>query len=81
MQILADELENSKINVTGLNPGKVRTNFRTRAFPAENPETHATPDDVAKAAAFLLGENSNIINDTASHGKTYKLDDILSIAE
>ncbi len=39
MQILADEVESSKINVTGLNPGKVRTNFRTRAFPAENPET------------------------------------------
>lgn len=81
MQILADELENSKINIIGLDPGKVRTNFRTRAFPAENPATHATPDDVAKVAAFLLSEDSININNAASHGEIYKLDDLLSIAD
>ena len=37
MEILADEVENTSINVTGLIPGNVKTNFRTRAFPAEDP--------------------------------------------
>ena len=79
MEILADELDNTKINVKGLDPGKVRTNFRTRAFPAEDPTTHAKPDDVAKVAAYLLSEDGNNINDTSSHGKTFQLDDLLSI--
>ncbi len=79
MEILADELENTRINIKGLDPGKVRTNFRTRAFPAEDPTAHARPDEVAKVATYLLSEGSNEINDTSSHGKTFQLDELLSI--
>jgi NAD(P)-dependent dehydrogenase (short-subunit alcohol dehydrogenase family) len=79
MKILADELESTSINVKGLNPGTVRTAFRTRAFPAEDPTALTSPDEVAKAAAFLLSEESNTINDELSHGKIFQLDELLSI--
>jgi NAD(P)-dependent dehydrogenase (short-subunit alcohol dehydrogenase family) len=79
MEILADELENTRISVKGLDPGKVRTNFRTRAFPAENPTTHATPEEVAKVAAYLLSDNSIRINDSLAHGKVFQLGELLSV--
>lgn len=77
MEILADEVENTSINVKGLIPGSVKTNLRTRAFPAEDPSTLTSPDEVAKAAAFLLSERSNTIEGKSSHGKTYKLEELL----
>jgi NAD(P)-dependent dehydrogenase (short-subunit alcohol dehydrogenase family) len=73
MKILADELEDTKINVCGLNPGAVRTSFRTRAFPAENPESLTKPDEVAKVAAFLLSDEARNQN---THGKTLELTDV-----
>lgn len=78
MQILADELENTKISVKGLNPGAVRSNFRTRAFPAENPTHLTTPAQVAEVATFLLSENSHTIEETPSNGKIFQLADLLS---
>lgn len=77
MEILSDELESSSINVSGLIPGKVKTNFRIRAFPAEDSSTLTKPDEVAKAAAFLLSEKSKTINDAPSHGKVFQLEDLL----
>ena len=75
MQILADELEETKINVCGLDPGAVRTSFRTRAFPAENPEALTKPEDVAKVTALLL---SNQARDQNTHGKTLQLADLIN---
>ena len=79
MKILADELEPSSIRVNGLIPGTVKTPFRTRAFPAEDPSLLTKPEEVAKAAAFLLSDKSKIINTEASHGKTFQLDSLLSL--
>lgn len=76
MQILADELENTRINVCGLNPGTVRTNFRTRAFPAEDPTTLTKPAEAAKAVSFLLSDVAP--HDQSTHGKTLQLSDVLS---
>lgn len=80
MQILADELENTEISVKGLNPGAVRTNLRTRAFPAENPSKLTLPDEVAKVVAFLLSDEGHTINNEVSNGKTFQLSDLLSVA-
>lgn len=77
MEILADEVENTSINVTGLIPGVVNTNFRTRAFPAEDATTLTRPEEVARAVAFLLSEESSTINGHASHGKTFRLEELL----
>jgi NAD(P)-dependent dehydrogenase (short-subunit alcohol dehydrogenase family) len=77
MEILADEFENTSINVTGLVPGKVKTAFRTRAFPAELPTSLTEPDKVAKMAAFLLSSDSITINNEPSHGRTFQLDELV----
>ena len=76
MEILADEVENTSINVTGLIPGNVKTAFRTRAFPAEDTSTLNKPEAVAKAAAYLLSDGGTTIHDAASHGKIFRLEDI-----
>lgn len=79
MEILADEIENTAINVTGLIPGKVKTAFRISAFPAEDPATLTDTDDVAKAAAFLLSGDSRLIDGKPSHGKTFRLDELADV--
>jgi NAD(P)-dependent dehydrogenase (short-subunit alcohol dehydrogenase family) len=75
MNILADELDTTSINVTGINPGPIHTNFRTRAFPGENPNTLKKPAEVAKVAALLISETGVSINGTATHGRTFQLSD------
>ncbi len=77
MEILADEVENTAINVCGLIPGKVKTAFRISAFPAEDPATLTEADEVAKVAAYLLSSDSKTINDQASHGKTFQFTDLV----
>ena len=76
MEILADELESTSINVKGLLPGTVKTAFRTRAFPAEDSTTLTRPEEVAKVTAFLLSENSNTINGESSHSKIFRLEEL-----
>jgi len=57
-EVLADEFENTQIRVNLINPGGTRTRMRSRAFPAENPETLPTPDSVAPSFLYLLGPAS-----------------------
>ena len=52
VQVLADELDGVRVN--SLNPGPVRTRMRAKAFPAEDPETLITPEEVARAWLWLL---------------------------
>ena len=66
MQTLADELENtSKIRVNSLNPGATRTAMRATAYPAENPNTLATPEDIMPAYLYLMGDDSMTIKGQA----------------
>ncbi|MBT8119055.1 MAG: SDR family NAD(P)-dependent oxidoreductase [Gammaproteobacteria bacterium] len=76
MAILADEVENTSINVTGLIPGTVRTKLRTRAFPAEDPTQLTSPEEVARAAAFLLSNKNDHIGGRSSHGNVFKLEEL-----
>lgn len=78
MNILADEIESSNINVTGLLPGIVNTRMRTRAYPGEHPETRTRVEDVARAAVFLLGDNGHTLEGKATHGCTFKLSELLT---
>ncbi len=63
MQTLADELENtSNIRVNCINPGATRTNMRANAYPAEDPATLKTPEEIMGLYHFLMGADSQAIN-------------------
>ncbi|TPE48743.1 YciK family oxidoreductase [Maribrevibacterium harenarium] len=63
MQLLADELENiSKVRVNAINPGATRTNMRAFAYPAEDPSTLKTPEEIMPLYLYLMGEDSSAIN-------------------
>ena len=58
-QTLADELEdNTKIRVNSYDPGAVRTALRLIAYPAENRDALARPEDVIAPCLYLLGPDS-----------------------
>ncbi|MDX2465634.1 MAG: YciK family oxidoreductase [Porticoccus sp.] len=58
-QVLANELEGtSNIRVNCLNPGATRTRMRAAAFPAENPVTIKTPEDIMPLYLYLIGDDS-----------------------
>jgi len=79
MEILSDELEASTINISGLIPGAVKTNFRTHVFPGENPSDLTTPEEVGRAAAFLLSDEGKTLNGETTHGKIFKLEDVTAV--
>lgn len=69
-KLVADELENtSDIRVNIINPGGTRTAMRAAAYPAEDPATVKTPDDLMPLYLYLLGPESQ-----HEHGKTFTAD-------
>lgn len=58
MEVLADELEETAIRVNAINPGAVRTNMRTTAYPAENPNSVTAPEAIMNRYLFLMGPAS-----------------------
>lgn len=65
MRMLADELESQHIRVNSLDPGKVRTDLRLQAYPAEDRSVLAAPQDVVAPYLFLLGPASRGISGQA----------------
>ncbi len=62
-QVLAGELEEvSHIRVNCLNPGATRTPMRAVAYPAEDPGTLLSPEDIMPAYLYLLGPDSQGIS-------------------
>jgi NAD(P)-dependent dehydrogenase (short-subunit alcohol dehydrogenase family) len=59
MQTLADELDTTtKIRVNSVNPGKVRTVMRAKAYPGEVADSVALPEVVLPTYLYLLGPAS-----------------------
>jgi len=58
MRMLADELSNSKVRVNSVNPGTMNTKIRMQAFPAEDRNVLARPEDGIKPYLYLLGADS-----------------------
>ena len=59
MHLLADELEISpRMRVNSINPGKVRTNMRLQAYPAEDRSLLADPVSITATYLYLLGPDS-----------------------
>ncbi|WP_444941204.1 YciK family oxidoreductase [Microbulbifer sp. ZKSA004] len=60
MQVLADELEGvSNTRVNSLNPGATRTTMRATAYPAENPQSVTSAEDIMPTYLYLMGRDSN----------------------
>ena len=66
MQVLADEYTNSSLRFNCINPGATRTNMRAKAYPAEDPTTLKTADEIMPLYCYLMGDDS--INE---NGKTF----------
>jgi NAD(P)-dependent dehydrogenase (short-subunit alcohol dehydrogenase family) len=61
--MLADEMENEpNIRVNSIDPGKVRTNMRLQAYPAEDRSTLPAPEAITAPYIFLLGPDSRDVN-------------------
>lgn len=59
MQVLADEIENTtRIRVNSVNPGRMRTPMRAKAYPGEDPATVPMPSQVLAPFLYLLGPAS-----------------------
>jgi NAD(P)-dependent dehydrogenase (short-subunit alcohol dehydrogenase family) len=58
MHMLAEELESAHIRVNSIDPGRVRTNMRLQAYPAEDRSKLAAPEDIVAPYLYLLGPDS-----------------------
>ena len=59
MQTLADELEETtRIRANSINPGATRTKMRAGAYPAEDPTSIKTPQDLMRDYLYLMGDDS-----------------------
>ena len=58
-QILADEVDQAEnLRVNAVNPGPTRTAMRASAYPAEDPDTLKTPEEILGVYLYLLGPDS-----------------------
>lgn len=63
MQTLADEQDGvSSTRANCINPGATRTNMRLKAYPGENPEHLASPQDIMPLYLYLMGNDSLTVN-------------------
>ncbi len=69
MRVLAEETEGeAKIRVNCINPGRTRTRMRAQAYPAEDPQTLLSPEEIAPGYLYLFGPEGREI-----HGQSCKL--------
>lgn len=59
MQTLADELENTPVRVNCINPGATKTAMRARAYPGEDVNRLATPEDIMPLYLYLMADDSH----------------------
>jgi NAD(P)-dependent dehydrogenase (short-subunit alcohol dehydrogenase family) len=63
VQTWASEIEGlGSVRINSINPGGTRTNMRAQAFPAENPYSLATAENIMPAYLYLLGPDSIEVN-------------------
>ncbi|MDO3385031.1 YciK family oxidoreductase [Gilvimarinus sp. SDUM040013] len=62
MQTLADELDGTCVRCNSINPGATRTAMRAAAYPAENPDTLKTPEQIMPLYIYLMENASRSMN-------------------
>ena len=60
-QVLAEEVKSAGIRVNAVNPAATRTQMRAQAYPAEDPSTLPTPDNVVPIFVHLAADASKEI--------------------
>lgn len=66
MQVLAEETQSDgRIKVMSINPGGTRTQMRAAAYPAEDPNTLRTPEQIAPAYLYLFGPEGGALHGQA----------------
>ncbi|MDG3087644.1 YciK family oxidoreductase [Vibrio hannami] len=62
MQVLADELSDTNIQVNAINPGGTRTGMRAKAYPAEDSSLLKTPLDIMPLYLYLMAPEGKDVN-------------------
>ena len=63
METLADEVgAGQHLRFNAINPGATRTAMRAQAYPAEDPDTLRTPEEILGTYLYLLGPDSRAEN-------------------
>ena len=63
METLADEvIPGQQLRFNAVNPGATRTAMRAQAYPAEDPATLKTPEEIMGVYLYLLGPDSRGVN-------------------
>ena len=62
MQVIADEYENSNLRTNAINPGATNTGMRNSAYPAEDKNSIATPEDIMPLYVYLMVNDSVKVN-------------------
>ena len=72
MQVLAEELDKtSNIRVNSINPGRIRSNMRRSAYPAENPLKNPPPDILIPLYLYLFSLESKNLHGEALNFKDF----------
>ncbi|QYJ87485.1 YciK family oxidoreductase [Shewanella mesophila] len=61
MQSIAHEYQGTNLRANSINPGATRTKMRANAYPAENPQTLKTPEEIMPTYLYLMGDDSKEI--------------------
>ncbi len=62
MQTWACEVEKTNIRINCINPGATRTSMRASAYPGEDKDKLATPEDLMPTYLYLMSDDSKDIN-------------------
>lgn len=66
MKVIGDELdtENNPVQVNAINPGPVRTQFRVRSFPGENPADMPAAETVMPTYLYVMSDDCKEVAQT-----------------
>lgn len=62
MQVIADEYDTATLRTNAINPGATNTNMRSCAFPAEDKDDIAMPEDIMPLYVYLMADDSIEVN-------------------
>lgn len=70
-QVLAEELNDTRIRVNSVNPGGTRTNMRADAYPDEDPMSLPSPEDISPIFTYLASDESLSITGQQFNARDY----------